>query len=180
MVIKKYSMKNGEELMVRNANKEDAKKLIEYIKKVSTESDFLTFGEGEFDITLEKEEEFIEDCLKSNNKLCIIGEVNGKIVGNLSFRSGVRPRIKHTGELGISVLKEYWGVGIGKILMQYLIDWAKNSGIIRKINLRVREDNHKGIKLYKKLGFKEEGRISRDICVNGIYYTCITMGLDID
>lgn len=45
---------------------------------------------------------------------------------------------------------------MGEELIKYLIEWSKKSGIIRKINLRVRPDNAHGINLYKKLGFSEE------------------------
>lgn len=177
--MEKFIGKNGREIIIRKATKEDANSLISYIQSIAGESDFLTFGEGEFNLTIEQEEGFIEECLKSENMLCIIATMNDKIVGNLSFRVGQKPRIKHTGELGVSVLKDYWGLGIGKYLMLYLIKWAKESNIVTKINLRVREDNEKAIKLYKNLGFKEEGNISRDIKVNGIYYNCIMMGIEI-
>lgn len=71
-------------------------------------------------------------------------------------------------------------MGIGKELIKYMIDWAKDSNIVRKINLRVREDNETAIGLYTKLGFKKEGAISRDFYVAGKYYSSICMGLEID
>jgi RimJ/RimL family protein N-acetyltransferase len=106
--------------------------------------------------------------------------MDGEIVGNLAFRAGTRPRVAHVGEFGVSVLKSYWGIGIGKYLVQSLLDWAKDGGIIRKINLRVKEDNRTGIVLYKKLGFREEGIRTRDFCIDGKLYDSICMGLHID
>lgn len=50
----------------------------------------------------------------------------------------------------------------------------------RKINLRVRTDNAAGIKLYKKLGFLEEGKLKRDFCIDGEFYDSLLMGLLID
>ncbi|NLA57464.1 MAG: hypothetical protein GX855_00940 [Firmicutes bacterium] len=35
--------------------------------------------------------------------------------------------------------------------------------MIRKVNLRVRTDNQAAIHLYKKMGFREEGRITKEI-----------------
>ncbi|OPJ55050.1 GNAT family N-acetyltransferase [Alkalithermobacter paradoxus] len=178
--MKKYILKNKDELVIQKANKSDALYIIDYLNKVACESDFLTFGEGEMNITLEAEEAFIEDCLKSDNKLFIVAKLNNKIVGVATFMAGAKPRIRHMGELGVSVLKEYWGIGIGNCLMDYLLNWAKETNIIKKVNLRVREDNHSAIKLYEKLGFKKEGIVSRELKIDDKFYSVVLMGLEID
>jgi len=171
---------NNEKVIIRKANKSDAKSLIEYLNIIGGESDFLTFGIGQIGISVEQEEEFITNTINKKNALFIVARVDGKIVGNLNFSGGLRQRNAHVGEFGVSVLKEYWGNGIGEELIKYLIDWSKNSGIIRKINLRVRTDNTRGIYLYKKLGFLEEGIIKRDFLINGEFYDSLIMGLLID
>lgn len=167
-------------LLIRKAIKSDAKALIDYINVIGGESDFLTFGIGEFEKSVEEEEEFIDDAMNKDNSLFIIAEADHKVVGCLNFSGGPRQRTAHIGEFGVSVLKEYWGYGIGKELIQYLIDWSKDTGIIRKINLRVRADHTRGICLYKKLGFTEEGVISRDFLTNGEFYDSLLMGLQIN
>ncbi|MGL5749084.1 MAG: GNAT family N-acetyltransferase [Paraclostridium sp.] len=178
--MKQLKLKTGHNVVIRKVNKSDSKSILEYIDAISKESDFLTFGQGEFGMSIEQEESFIENISKQNNGLFIIVEIEGKIVGNLSFSGGTRQRIAHTGEFGVSVLKEYWGQGIGTKLIEYLIDWGKESGIIRKINLRVRSDNHSAIHIYKKLGFNEEGLITRDFFINERFYDSIFMGFIID
>lgn len=171
---------NNEKIMIRKVNKSDAKALIEYLNVIGGESDFLTFGIGQFGISVEQEEDFIEGVLQNKNALFIIAEVNGKVVGNLNFSGGQRQRTAHVGEFGVSILKEYWGNGIGEELIKYLISWSKSSGIIRKINLRVRTDNIRGINLYKKFGFLEEGIVKRDFLINDEFYDSLLMGLMID
>ncbi|MCD3351729.1 GNAT family N-acetyltransferase [Clostridium botulinum] len=175
-----WKNKNSSKIMIRKAVKEDSKVLIEYINKVGGESDFLTFGLGEYTRTVEEEESFIEDTLKKDNAYFIVAEDNEKIVGNLNFAGGLRERNAHVGEFGVSVLKEYWGQGIGEKLINSLIKWSKESNIIRKINLKVREDNYGAIKLYKKLGFIKEGILTREFRVNGEFFDAILMGLNID
>lgn len=171
---------NTGKAIIRKADKSDAKALIEYLNIIGGESDFLTFGIGQFEKTVEQEEAFISNALNKENALFLVAEINGKIVGNLNFSGGPRERTTHTGEFGISVLKACWGNGIGEELIKYLISWSKNSGIIRKINLRVRIDNTRGISLYKKLGFLEEGTIKRDFLIDGKFYDSLSMGLLID
>lgn len=178
--MKQLKLRNGQTLTIRIAKKEDALSLIKYINKVGGESDFLTFGENEFDMTVEKEEAMIESYIGVENKIYIIAEIENEIVGNLNYSGGFRQRTKHTGEFGVSVAKKYWGLEIGKELIKYMIDWAKEGNVIKKINLRVREDNEKAINLYTNLGFKKEGVITRDFYVDGKYYSSIFMGLQID
>ncbi|MTK12437.1 MAG: GNAT family N-acetyltransferase [Clostridiaceae bacterium] len=171
---------NQEKIIIRKANQSDSKALIKYLNIIGGETDFLTFGLGEFGRTVEQEEEFIKNTLEKDNSLFIIAEINGKVIGNLNFSGGPRQRNAHVGEFGVSVLKEYWGNGIGEELIRYLVNWSKNSGIIRKINLRVRTDNKAGINLYKKIGFSEEGVLKRDYLINGEFYDSLAMGLLID
>lgn len=171
---------NNQKIIIRKANKSDAEALIEYLNVIGGESDFLTFGPQQFGKDIEAEELFIEDALSKKNALFIVAEAHGKIVGNLNFSGGPRERTAHVGEFGVSVLKEYWGKGIGEELIRSLISWAETSGIIRKIDLLVRTDNKRGISLYKKLGFLEEGRMKREFLIDGEFYDCLVMGLLID
>ncbi|GGL60927.1 GNAT family N-acetyltransferase [Sporolactobacillus putidus] len=122
----------------------------------------------------------IESVLSRENALFLIAESGGQIVGNLDFSGGSKSRTAHTGEFGISVLKDYWGEGIGKALVAELINWAHKNDVIRKINLRVRTDNARAIRLYKSFGFEEEGTIRRDFLIDGVFYDSLQMGLPID
>ncbi|KNF09454.1 acetyltransferase, GNAT family [Gottschalkia purinilytica] len=171
---------NNKKIIIRKAIKSDAKNIIEYINRIAGESDFLTFGLGEFNTTVKEEECFIEDALKKKNTLLIVAEINGQIIGNLNFSGGLRQRNAHIGEFGVSVLKEYWGNGIGEELIKYLINWSKDTNIIRKINLRVRSDNERAIYLYRKLGFYEEGILKRNFLIDDKFYDSLLMGLLID
>lgn len=171
---------NNEKIIIRKADPSDAKALVEYMNLIGGESDYLTFGAGEFEKSAEQEREFIESALNRNNALFLVAEVDGKIVGNLHFSGGQRPKVTHTGDFGISVLKKYWGNGIGEELIRRLIRWSKDSKVIRKLNLCVRTDNTRGMALYKKMGFEEEGKERRAFFVDGKFYDSLLMGLLID
>lgn len=173
-------LKTGETLHIRPAIVEDAQAIIEYVNIVGGESDNLTFGAGEFGMTVEQEEAFLKKVTESKNAVYFVAEIDGSIVATLSFSGGPRPRNEHTGEFGVSVLKAHWGKGIARALIQELIDWSRKTDVIRKLNLRVRSDNASAIKLYRSLGFVEHGVISREFQVDGIFYDSIIMGLEID
>ena len=178
--MKEVLLKNGEKIVIRKAVQLDAKDLIDYFHKIAGQSNNLTFGEGELDVTLAQEEEMIENVSKADNKLFLVVLKDEKIIGNLSFMGGNRPRTQHMGNLGMTVLKSYWGQGIGGALLEYLIDWSKNNPIIRKINLQVKVDNENAIKLYEKYNFKNEGRIERFFLIAGEFFDVYSMGLLID
>ena len=106
----------------------------------------------------------------------IKNEFENKIVGICSIEGINKIRIKHRVDLAITVLKNYWGNGIGVALINYTIDYCKMNSI-KKIELTVRVDNERALKLYKKFGFEIEGEVKNFIYLNGNYYNCYFMGL---
>nr|NLJ01914.1 GNAT family N-acetyltransferase [Bacillota bacterium] len=178
--MKQFRLHNGEELTIRRAKPEDAPDIVAFIEQISAETDYLTFGPGEFGITAEQEAQFIESVIESDNKLMIHAFLEGRLVGQLTFMGGARPRTRHVGELGITVLKDYWRLGIGTELIRYCLEWAKQSRVVRKVNLRVHSDNTGAISLYEKLGFVCEGTTTRQFYLDGTFYDCIYMGIEID
>ena len=171
-----YELKNGS-LLIREAEAENAGALLAYIEDVSGESDFLTFGPGEFELTEREEAGFLRACRASENQVYLLALVGNEVVGTLNFSAGHRSRVKHSGELGMSVRKAYWGQGVGSSLLDTLLDWARQTGTIKKINLRVRTDNHRAILLYERKGFVKEGTIRKEIFLDGAYYDLEWMGL---
>lgn len=174
---RRVTLKNGTILTIRAPKMEEAQTLIEYINQVSEESDNLTFGKGEVPFTIDQEKKFISSLPTDPHKIMAVGEIDGEIMAVSDISTSTLPRLQHAGELGLSVKKKYWNIGVGKALLEYLIAWAKTDGNLKKINLHVKESNDAGINLYKKLRFIEEGRISRGLCINNEYFDLICMGL---
>jgi RimJ/RimL family protein N-acetyltransferase len=176
---KTISLRNGNLLTIREAEPNDAKELLSFLNIIGGESDFLTLGKGEFTLTMQEEKDFLESCRLANNQIYLLGIIQGQIIGTLHLEASHRARVRHSGEIGMSILKTYWGLGIGGHLLDVLIDWAKQTGVIRKINLRVRTDNDRAIRLYKGKGFVLEGTLSNEMFVAGQYYDLYAMGLNL-
>jgi len=170
-------LKNGKDILIRKARKEDAAEMVSYINTVIGESDNLLMSVGEFEMTVEQEEKLIESLANSTTSAFMVGVVDGRIVGVANISSSKRKRVAHQAGIGMSVLKEYWGQGVGAHLMHALIDFAKNSGTIEIIHLRVKADNTRAIALYTKMGFKEFGVFPKEIKIDGHYYDTILMNL---
>jgi RimJ/RimL family protein N-acetyltransferase len=175
-----YRLNDGRELKIREVTVEDTELLLAYIDKVSGETDNLNFGVGEFGFTYDEERNYLENIRRSENAIYLLGFLDDTLISALSFSCEQRERTMHTGEFGVTVLEAYWGLGIGAAMLTTLIEWAKISGIIRKINLTVRSDNKRAIQLYEKLGFKYEGTRTRDLYIRGVFYDGILMGMAID
>ncbi|WP_108672063.1 GNAT family N-acetyltransferase [Peribacillus acanthi] len=175
--MKKVELKNGKEASIQEATKIDAQEMIEFYNRVGGETDFLSFGENEFVRDLNEYEEYLDTTCKEENSLILVAKMDGEIVSIASINSSQKPRTKHVGTLGIVVAEHLCGYGLGKILMKDLIDWARQNGVTKKISLVTREDNLSAIKLYKQLGFVEEGLSIDDTFIGGIYYNTLLMGL---
>ncbi|MDP4159561.1 MAG: GNAT family protein [Bacillota bacterium] len=178
--MKTIPLKDGQTVLLRESIKSDASELVDYLQKIGSESDFLTFGPGELSVSVSDEEAILEESYTAKNKIMLLALIGNKVIGCLHFTGGVRARTRHTGEFGVSLLKNYWDQGIGTTMVRELIQWAKDSSVIRKLNLRVRSDNDRAIFVYEKLGFIQEGLITREFCISGQFFDCIYMGLSID
>jgi len=178
MSMAERTFRSIESLEIVTVCEEDAQKVIEYVNLVGGESDYLSFGENEFRTTVEEEREIIRSYRERDNCLMIAARLGEKIVGLLTFEGGHRERLKHRGEFGLTVAKEYWGMGIGKRLIEYMVETAKKKGITR-IGLQVRADNERAIKLYSNFGFEIEGRLKRLMKIKEKYFDFLQMGIDL-
>ncbi len=173
-------LKDGQTAVIREAVPDDALRLLRYLNEVTAETDFLSMGPGDFDWPEEKERQFIDDHRQADNKLLLVAELEGRIAGILGYTGDDRPRLHHTGEFGIIVSRACWGLGLGTALIQHMIAWAQASKVVRKIDMRVRIDNERALRLYDRFGFVREGTTRRYFAVAGRFYDAYLMGLEID
>jgi len=172
-----FELKNTSQVIIRQAEKQDAKELIDFYNLVGGETSFLSFGENEFMVNVETETGYIKNIKNKENSNFILAIIDDKIIGAASITSSEKRKMKHVGTLGIVIKKEYCGLGIGGKLIDNLINWSKQNGITKKITLLTRCDNYNAIELYKKKGFQIEGTLKEDNFENGRYYDTYTMGL---
>lgn len=84
--------------------------------------------------------------------------------------------LKHVGNLGMGVIEEYRGQGIGSKLLDHTIRFAQFNNGIEKIELEVFESNTDAIRLYEKYGFSHEGRRVKSRKLDGEYDNIVLMG----
>jgi len=172
-------LKDGRELTIRRATKDDAKEMLDYLSIAGGETDNLTFGTEGVGKTIEEEAGFLESDSNREPSAILVGFVDGKMVGSVGLYVLTRARVAHLGEIGITVLKEFWGLGIGTYFMQEIIDLARKTETVEILYLGTKAENTRAQELYKKFGFKEFGRFPAFFKINGEYFDEIKMILNL-
>ncbi|MBV7391249.1 GNAT family N-acetyltransferase [Enterococcus alishanensis] len=161
----------------RNPTEDDAKNIVDFYNLVGGETTYLSFEENEYPLNVKEVKELIINTNHQINSTILLALINGKIIGIGTVSSGNKVKSKHCGELGIVVTEKFQSIGIGKEIIYQLLTWAKSNGVTTKIQLDTRVDNKKAVKLYKKFGFKIEGKLENTTIIEGKYYDLYVMGL---
>lgn len=170
-----FAIRDGRAVTIRRLAEDDAEVACEVFPKTHTESDFLMYMPGEFDLSVEQEREWIRERNEKDNCLLLTVECDGRLVAFAGAESSKFKRQRHQAELGVTVVKEFWGQGLGRKLTECIVAWAAAHGL-RKLTLRVHDDNLRAIALYQSLGFVEEGRLKEDMLrADGSYTDVIVM-----
>ena len=156
---KTVELEGGVEFLVRNAVASDARALRETTQRTHAQTDYLLSYPDEQSVDDEQEARSLEETERSGNEVELVAIIDGRIVGSAGV-SAVRSRRKvaHRARFGISILKEFWGMGIGRVLMEASIDCARQAGYTQ---LEVVADNERAVSLYRRAGFEEYGRNPR-------------------
>lgn len=164
---KTYVLKNGQTLLLREADPDDAPKVLAYLNRVGGESDNLLFGKDGFPMPVERERAFLESQRKEEKSIMLAGFVGEEVVSISSVNALTsRKRVAHRAGVAISVGKPYWNQGVGRRAMETLIQFAKNCGL-EVLQLEVRADNAPAIALYEKVGFEKMGLYKKFMKVDG-------------
>jgi RimJ/RimL family protein N-acetyltransferase len=165
----KYS-KNEKSLLIREAIETDAVAIRDIVNSVAVEKHYIVQERSREDW-----DEVIKH-LKSNKGLIIVAQDNMHVVGFATLARGRLEKNKHRADLGIVILKEFRGMGIGTTMMNHMIEWAEKQEGLEKISLTVFSTNKAAINLYRKFGFKIEGVSKKQYKIEGKYVDDITMG----
>lgn len=154
----RIALKNGKELLLRNAEASDGKAVLENFNQTHAETDWLLSYPDENTFDADKESRFLERKAASQNEIELVAVVDGKVVGTAGVDVlGTRYKVAHRAEFGVGIQKDYWGFGIGCAMMEACIKCAREAGYVQ-LELSVVADNARAISMYRKAGFVECGR----------------------
>jgi ribosomal protein S18 acetylase RimI-like enzyme len=124
---------------------------------------------------LEQVREYWSGMIAANDP-CFFAVDGERVVGWIDIRRHPEEGICHRGRLGMGILRDYRGRGIGRRLMEAALTKAKQHGLIR-VELTVYDSNVTAIALYRKCGFVEEGRTIKGRYLDERFEDIINMGL---
>jgi RimJ/RimL family protein N-acetyltransferase len=103
--------------------------------------------------------------------------VDERIVGHVDLTGAVLYSALHRARLGIGVERVHRGKGVGTLLIEHAISWAKKTSELAWIDLSVFAHNERAQKLYVRLGFEETGRTRDAYRLNGSSIDDVHMSL---
>lgn len=158
---KLITLKGGRECCLRSGTESDGAAVYDNFNLTHSETDYLLAYPDENSFTAEQESKFLNTKAESENEVLIVAVVDGAIVGTAGIDAvGGKYKVSHRAEFGISIAKEYWGLGIGSALTDACVDCARTAGYTQ-LELSAVAANEGAIALYKKAGFIEYGRNPR-------------------
>ena len=146
------------ELLIREAEIEDAAELVSFLNRVSVETDFTSLDRDGILMTDTEMELFLDKQAHSENQITLLALLNDEIAGLVNITADQRKRVRHIGDLFIVIGQKYWNNGLGSLLLEEVVEWAQASGILRRLQLTVQTRNQAAVHLYQKHGFVIEGR----------------------
>ena len=148
-------LKDGRTAVLRTAQIADAAEMLAFRIKSLGQTDYLMqYPEEMADYTIEKQLNFINRMIESPNDKMFTVIVDGKIAGTGQVSFNTRIKTRHKAGIGIALIKEYWGLGIGSAIFTEIIKSAQSRDGVELLELEVIEGNERAIALYKKFGFE--------------------------
>lgn len=151
--------KKGTEFIFRTPRSNEAELILESMAEIAASSPYILSTPESFrSRSVELQIKWIEDSEKSDTSVIIgVYDKSGKIVGFCNGSSYKDIKRKHRASLGVSIHPDYRSLGLGKKLMEVLIDKMKTFSDIKMIELDVMTKNEQAVRIYQDLGFKKVG-----------------------
>ena len=151
------TLRDGRQCVIRSVTPEDAPRMLQYMKIMLGETPFLLRTPEEFNYSAEEEAAILARRAEDPRCLMLAAVLDGGIAACADVQShGQKSRVFHRAELGISVRKDYWRLGIGSALMERLIAFAGRAGY-EQIELTAESKNSRALALYRRFGFTVYG-----------------------
>ena len=138
---------------VRPAEVTDAAQLLALLAQLGRESNTFTVDDGIEELSETDEAEQIERISGTTTNVIFVAVLGDRLIGVSTVQASTDFSAAQ-GEVGVAVLKEFWGMGLGTALVEESLDWARNYSSLERLVLTVQLRNTRAAKLYQHLGFE--------------------------
>jgi len=125
-------------------------------------------------VPLERLAVFVRDSV-ANDAAPYVALDGALVVGWCDVFPGWADAVKHCGALGMGVTASHRGRSVGRRLIEATLAHAERQGLAR-VELEVRADNARAIRLYERVGFVHETRKRCGMRFDGVDFDALTMG----
>jgi L-amino acid N-acyltransferase YncA len=158
MVYKTVRLRDGRAARLDWLRENDLPEVVEALNSVIREGKYLFLNNEITD--MDEERRWFERSTKEG-MLYLVARVEGRMVGGASIQPHTDKRA-HVAEFGIYICDGYRNSGLGTALTKEFIEIAKKQGF-EILQLSVFAKNKRAFHVYKKCGYKECGKFTRDI-----------------
>lgn len=177
---KTITLRDDAEVLLRSPEVDEASKLLKYLDAVRKETNGILCSPEDTIPSLEEEKAWVR-----GKRACTVGthiaaDVDGTIVGLAGIDQPKFVRQHHIGSVGISIRKAWCDRGLGTRMMRELIEYARREPALEILTLNVLSTNTRAHAVYRKVGFKDDGRLPGRIKLNGEYVDLCEMSLPVN
>lgn len=174
-------LKDSTPALIRSAQPSDAAAMLVLRRDEVLDHDYGVVQPDEIDDDTGAIATWIRTAADDPNSLLLLAQTTtapSQFIGSLHFGGHPQRRIAHHGMLGMGVAPAWRDRGVGRALLEALLEWAGDHPVIERVDLGVYVENARAIHLYESMGFAriavhpayfkdDEGRYHDDI-----YMTC--------
>ncbi len=158
MVYKTFRLRDMRVAILDWLKEEDLPEVVKALNSVIREGKYLDLNDEILD--MEAERQWFERSEKAG-MLYLVAKIEGEVAGGASMHPQTDKRA-HVAQFGIFIRDGYRNLGLGTAIMKEFIEIAKKRGF-EILQLSVFANNTRAFNVYKKCGFREIGRLSRDV-----------------
>jgi len=148
-----YRSSDGTKVTLRPARADDAAAIIAAVRSSSADRSYVLMEIYGKDAAAQRA--YLEG-LDHNHNLFLVATVDGSVIGILALLdaflcSATEPALA----VGIHLVREWRGRGIGSTMLRYALRWAQEHGY-RRVEADIFTANKLSLHLFSKAGFREE------------------------
>jgi RimJ/RimL family protein N-acetyltransferase len=121
---------------------------------------------------------FVVICKKPQSNPSTDGDPETEPIGIICLKS-IPANLAHNrcAELGVELKRDAQGQGYGPEAMRWALDWAFETANLHRVQLEAYEWNERALASYKRVGFREEGRLRQAIWRSGRWWDELILGI---
>ena len=163
---------------VRKADPGDAAQLVSLAEAVGREEERWILSSDTWR-TIADERRYVRSVYRHPDAAVFVAEEDGRLLARMSLARDPHPASRHVADLGLMVAAEHRRRGIGTLLLDAAVAWARVSGV-SKLELHVFPWNEPALRLYEAFGFEREGLRKSHYEREGKYVDAILMALVVE